>query len=79
MDSSPSSLSRRGFLTTSGTLGASDRDGRAETTTESPAEDAPEPEWTVSGSRVLARTGALAAGPTNEPTCTASVRLRTSS
>ncbi|WP_227353214.1 outer membrane protein assembly factor BamB family protein [Haladaptatus salinisoli] len=55
MDSSPSSLSRRGFLSASGTLGAAAAVGRAQTTTtEPPAGDAPEPEWTVSGSNVEA-------------------------
>ncbi len=49
MNSPPSSLSRRGFLTTSGTLGATSVVGRAQTTTTTDS-SAPEPVWTFSRS-----------------------------
>ncbi|WP_458208222.1 outer membrane protein assembly factor BamB family protein [Haladaptatus sp. NG-SE-30] len=50
MAPSSSALSRRGFLTASGTFGATVGLGRAETTTASSAANAPEPRWTVTGS-----------------------------
>ncbi|WP_139135978.1 twin-arginine translocation signal domain-containing protein, partial [Haladaptatus sp. W1] len=50
MNPSPSSLSRRGFLTTTGTLGATVGVGGATTTTTGTtafSDDAPKPAWTV--------------------------------
>ncbi|WP_266078937.1 outer membrane protein assembly factor BamB family protein [Haladaptatus caseinilyticus] len=55
MNSSPSSLSRRGFLTASGTAGIAGAVGSAQTTTTTgTAGNAPEPNWTISRSGVEA-------------------------
>ncbi|SIR49384.1 Serine/threonine protein kinase [Haladaptatus litoreus] len=52
MNPSPSSLSRRGFLTASGTVGMSAAVGHAQTTTTTSEETQQEPDWTFSKSDI---------------------------
>ncbi|WP_435155502.1 PQQ-binding-like beta-propeller repeat protein [Haladaptatus sp. DFWS20] len=54
MNSSPSLLSRRGFLTASGAVGMTTAVGSAQTTTEDSGDNAPETNWTISRSGIEA-------------------------